>query len=87
MVFGEIVCMVGDAQLPKNVKLALSDTIPDPIEAHVDGFRPFLFDGVIGNAASSAVVGLEWCGWLQVAKFIQGNAHGTNGLCIQEQCT
>jgi len=84
MVFGKIIGAVGVARSPKDVKLSLSDTIPDPIEAHVDGFGPFLFDGVIGNAASSAVVGLEWCGWLRVAKFIQGNAHGTNGLCIQE---
>ena len=84
MVFGKIIGAVGVARLPKDVKLSLSDTIPDPIEAHVDGFRLFLFDGVIGDAASSAVVGLKRCGWLRVAKFIQGNAYGTNGLCIQE---
>ncbi len=84
MVFGEIICTVGRAQLPENVKLALLDLVLDPIEWHVDGLGLLLFHGVIGNAASSAVVCLEWHGWLWVAKFIQGNAHGANSLCIQK---
>jgi len=84
MVFGEIICTVGRAQLPENVKLALPDMILDPIELHVNGLGLLLFYGVIGNAASGAVVCLEWCGWLWVAKFIQGNVHGANGLCIQK---
>jgi len=37
MVFGEIICTVGAARLPENVKLALLDPILDPIESHVDG--------------------------------------------------
>jgi len=84
MVFGEIICTVGAARLPENVKLALLDPIPDPIELHVDGLQPFLFYSVIGNAASSAVVCLEWRGWLWVAKFIQGNPEGADGLHIEE---
>jgi len=84
MVFGEIICMVGTARLPENVKLALPDPIPDPIELHVDGLGLLLFHSVIGNAANSAIVCLEWHGWLWVAKFMQGNAHGANGLCIQK---
>jgi len=34
--------MVGAAQPPENVKVALLDPIPDPIEPHVDGLRLFL---------------------------------------------
>jgi len=84
MVFGEIICTVGTAWPPENVKLALSDPILDPIELHVDGLQPFLFYGIVGNAASSAVVCLEWHGWLWVAKFIQGNPEGADGLRIEE---
>jgi len=84
MVFGKIIGMVGTARSPKNVKLALLDMILDPIKMHVDGFGLLLFHGVIGNAAGGTVVSLKWCGWLWVAKFIQGNAHGINSLCIQK---
>ena len=70
--FGKIIGMVGTAGLPENVKLALPDLIPDPIELHVDGLGSLLFDGVIGNAASSAVVGLQWCGWLWVGQVHPG---------------
>jgi len=37
MVFGEIICAVGAARLPENVKVALPDPIPDPVESHIDG--------------------------------------------------
>jgi len=84
MVFGEIICMVGTAGVPKDVKLALPDPVLDPIEMHVDGLQPFLFYSVIGDAASSAVVCLEWCGWLWVAKFVQDNPEGADGLRIEE---
>jgi len=84
MVFGKIIFMVGTAQLPENVELALPDMIPDPIESHVDDLGLLLFGGVIGNAASSTVVCLEWCGWLWVLEFIQGSPEGADGLCIKE---
>ncbi len=83
MVFCEIVCVVGTAWLPENVKLALPDLVPDPIELQVDGLGLFLFYSVIGNANSSDVVSLEWCGWLWVAKLVQGNVHGANSLAFR----
>jgi len=58
MVFGEIIGMVGTAGSPENLKLALPDSVPDPIEPHVNGFGLLLFHSVIGNAAGGAVVGL-----------------------------
>jgi len=37
MVFGEIIGPIGAAWTPEDVKLSLSDPIPDPIEPHVNG--------------------------------------------------
>jgi len=59
MVFGEVIGTIGAARMPKNVELALADPVANPIKSHVDGFGLLLFDGVIGNAASSAVVCLK----------------------------
>ena len=84
MVFGKIVGPIGAAWTPEDMKLALSYPILDPIKPHVDGLGPFLFDSVIGDAAGSAVVGLEWCGWLGVAKFFQSNLEWADGLCVEE---
>ena len=58
MVFGEVICPIVVARSPKNMKMALSYLVTDPIEAHVDGFGSFLLYGVIGNATGRAVVGL-----------------------------
>ena len=58
VVFGEIVCPIAVAGSPKNVKMTLSYSVTDPIEAHVDGFGSFLLYGVIGNATGCAVVSL-----------------------------
>ena len=66
MVFCKIISTIEAAFLPVDMKLALADAIADPIEAHVDCLRSFLFDGVIGDAAGSAIVSLEWCGQLWV---------------------
>ena len=38
MVFCHIIGKVGFAWLPENCELLLVDTIPDPIETHIDGF-------------------------------------------------
>ncbi len=70
MVLGEIIGMISVARPPKAVKLSLADAISDPIKAHVDGLGSFLFDHVIGNTTSHAVVSLERGGRLQMAKFI-----------------
>ncbi len=59
VVLGEVIGFVGSTQSPKDVILALVDTITDPIELHVNGLGPFLFDVVIGNAGGSGVVSLN----------------------------
>jgi hypothetical protein len=42
MVFGEIIHAVVTAFFPTNYKLALADTVANPVKAHVDGFGSFL---------------------------------------------
>ena len=66
MVFGEVISAIQFGFAPIHVILALSDAIADPIEAHIDGFGPLLFDGVIGEASGGGVVGFDGSGWLYV---------------------
>ena len=64
VVLGEVVTFVVLARLPKNVKLALSDTIMDPVKAHVNGLGPFLFHCVIYDSFSTGIVSLDGSGRL-----------------------
>ena len=41
----------------------------EPVESHVHGFCFLLFDGTIGDAIGSAVVGANGCGWLWMTEF------------------
>ena len=79
MMLGEVISLVVASRLPIDVKLALPDAIADPVKPHVDCLGTLLFDGVIGNAGSGTVVGLDGCGWLWVAKLFQCR---TNRACI-----
>ena len=56
MMFGEIVCEVEVSRCPIHVELVLFDTIPYPIETHVNGAGSSLCDGVVGKADGSGVV-------------------------------
>ena len=60
--FGEVICPIQMALVPKNVKLPLPHMVANPIEMHVNGFGAFLFDGIIGDARGCAVVGLDGVG-------------------------
>ena len=68
MMFGEVVAVVVFAWGPKDLELALADTVADPIEAHVNCFGALLLDGVIDNSLSAGVVRLDWSCWLLVAE-------------------
>jgi hypothetical protein len=67
MVFREIIRAVETAFFPTNYKLALADTIANPVKVHVNGLGSFLFDSVVGNAGGGAVVSLDGGGGLGVA--------------------
>ena len=66
MMLGVVVTQVSDAQLPVDEDLTLACAIVYPIKAHVDLFRSFLFDGVVGEAVGVRVVDLDWSGRLWV---------------------
>ena len=66
MMLGVIVAQVSDAGLPVDEELTLACAVANPIKAHVDRFRLFLFDGVVGEAVGGRVVNLDWRGRLWV---------------------
>jgi hypothetical protein len=59
---------------PMNVELALAFAIFEPVESHVNGLGTSLFDGVVGNASGTAVVDLNWSGWLGMAHFYENDS-------------
>ena len=63
---GVVVAKVSDARLPVDEELTLACEIAYPIKAHVDRFRSFLLDGVVGEAVDGRVVDLDWSVWLWV---------------------
>jgi hypothetical protein len=73
VMFGKVVGSVGDAAAPIDNELALADAVADPIETHVHGFGPFLFDRVVGNAGGSAVVGDDRGRWLEMSELFESD--------------
>ena len=66
MMLGAVVAQVSDSWLPVDEELTLACAISYPIQAHVDCFRSFLFDGVVGEAVGGRVVELDWSGRMWV---------------------
>jgi hypothetical protein len=58
MMFSKVVRFVEDSFFPVNVKLALTNAVTNPVEAHVDGFGAFLLDSIVGDARGGAIIGL-----------------------------
>ena len=48
--------------------MSLADTVPDPVEAHVDGLCAVKLDGVISDADGASVIAEDDCRRLGVAK-------------------
>ena len=67
MMLGLLVAKVGYGRMPVDEELALACAITYPIKAHVNRFRSFLFDGVIGEAVDGGVVDLDWISRMWVA--------------------
>ena len=63
---GVVVAQVSDDRLPVDEELTLACAIAYPIKAHVNNFRLFLFDGVVGEAVGGRVFNLDWSGRLWV---------------------
>ena len=71
MMLGVIVAQVSDDGLPVDEELALACAVAHPIKAHVNRFRSFLLDGVVGKAVGGGVVELDWRGRLWVPQFAE----------------
>ena len=71
MVLGVIVAQVSDAGVPVDEELTLDCAVVYPIKLHVNRFRSFLLDGVVGEAFGVGSVNLDWCGWLWVPHFAE----------------
>ena len=71
MVLGVIVAQVSDAVLPVDEELTLDCAVAYPIKAHVDCFRSFLLDDVVGEAVGGGVVNLDLRGRLWVPQFAE----------------
>ena len=71
VVFCIVISHVFSSWLPVDEKLALLDSVSDPVESHVHGSRSALFDGVVGYAGSSGVVSFDWCWWLLMTQFCE----------------
>ena len=71
MVFCMIITSVAVAGFPIYFELALSTSVTDPIETHIDGLGAFLFDGVRGESYGGGVVHLHFGGRLGMIQFLQ----------------
>ena len=71
MVIDVIVAQVSDAGMPVDEELTLACAVAYPIKAHVNRFRWFLLDGVVGKSVGGGVVDLDWRGRLWVPQFAE----------------
>ena len=71
VVFCMIITSVVVDGFPIYFELALSASVTDPIETHIDGLGAFLFDGVRGESYGSGVVHLHFGGRLGMIQFLQ----------------
>lgn len=67
-----------------DAKLALANTIANPIEPHVDSAGTTLLDGVVGYPMRDGIVGLDGGGRLRPTHFHEGSADGTGFLPVVE---
>ena len=75
MMLGVIVAQVSDAGLPVDKELTLACAVAYPIKAHVDRFRLFLFDGVVGETVGGRVFYFDWSGRMWVPYFAEQGAY------------
>jgi hypothetical protein len=81
---GKIISIVVVTFSPMDVKLALIDSIQNPIKANIHSLGAALFDGAIGDAGSTRVVGLDGCSRLGMAKFFKDHSAHDGVLAVVE---
>jgi len=67
MVLREVVAQVFGPWAPVNEKLALLNTVLDPVKTHIHGFGAFLLDSIGSKTCVCRVVGLNGRRWLGMA--------------------
>lgn len=87
MVFCKIIGSIQCTGFPVDNKLALADTIADPIESHINCLGTFLLDGIIDDSFGTGVIRLDWRGGLWVAKFSESGAKSAGILGVVEAST
>jgi len=65
---GEEISEVASAFAPLDGEVTLTNTVADPVEAHVDGLCAMKFDRVVGDANCTGVVTEDDGGWLGIAE-------------------
>ena len=75
--FGEEVGKIMGVFPPLDVEVSLGNTVPDPMEAHVDGLKLFGLHRVSGNANGTSVIAEHERGRLRVP---ESDQDGTNPL-------
>ena len=51
---------------------------------HVDGFQPFLFDGVVCKTFVGEVIDIDGGGWLGISYFGKGGTNGDSLFAVEE---
>jgi hypothetical protein len=85
VMFCKIISFVDEAAFPIDVELTLVDAVTNPVKAHFDGFRAFLFDSVVGDVSCSAVVRHDGSRSLGMSKFFQADAKWARIFAIVEE--
>ena len=70
-----------------NEKLAVSRSVLNPVEPHVNGFRPALFNGIVGYPGGTLVVSLNRCCELGMPEFRQGGTQRGGLFGVEKQGT
>jgi len=79
-----VVGKIASARLPLDDELAVLDAILEPVEAHVDCFRAFLFHRSVEDSAGHAVVSCDESGGLGPSHFVESLADWDSGLGIDK---
>ena len=69
--FGEVVCEIIGTFSPVYEKMTLLDTVTNPIETHIHCFGAALFYGVVADAGSACIIGLDGGRGLWVAHVVE----------------
>ena len=80
----ELVTKFSAARFPIQEEFILAFLILDPIEAHVNIFGAFLFNGVIGETFGSGVVVANRSWWVGMPQFSQGCTDGDGPFPIDK---